>query len=57
MTSFLMPEQWAKTLDNLAILSDGQTSANDKFIGVVKGPKNCGKSTFARTLLSRLCTR
>ncbi|KAF8590302.1 hypothetical protein K439DRAFT_1330498 [Ramaria rubella] len=59
---FFLPESWSRALDAVAPLlppsEDAIHSLTIKpFVGLVRGPKKCGKSTFARTLLNRLISR
>ncbi|KDQ14247.1 hypothetical protein BOTBODRAFT_132759 [Botryobasidium botryosum FD-172 SS1] len=57
---FALPPSWQATLD-LLIPEESQDmdedTSLDPLVALVKGPKKSGKSTFARTLLSRLTTR
>jgi len=48
--AFMIPASWETALNNAA--RPGETSICGTYI--VKGPKNSGKSTFARTLMNRL---
>ncbi|KAF8486515.1 hypothetical protein JB92DRAFT_3024529 [Gautieria morchelliformis] len=59
---FLMPESWDESLDSAVpslSSSDEVTplASSRSFVALIRGPKKCGKSTFARTLLNRLTTR
>ncbi|KAI0313414.1 hypothetical protein OF83DRAFT_1268857 [Amylostereum chailletii] len=52
---FHLPPSWSAALD--AVSAPPPDSAQDPPVYLVKGPKNAGKSTFARTLLNRLVAR
>ncbi|KAF4615916.1 hypothetical protein D9613_011282 [Agrocybe pediades] len=47
---FNLPPSWAEALDRVAVHRDNVLGG----AYIVKGPKNSGKSTFARTLMNRL---
>ena len=47
MHPFVVPSSWEIALNDIACPEDTRSY-------IVKGPKNSGKSTFARTLVNRL---
>ncbi|KAG8883466.1 Polynucleotide 5'-hydroxyl-kinase grc3 [Tulasnella sp. 331] len=57
---FTFTPEWKRALDEVApptsdSLSHTSTAIPRPLVAMVKGPKRTGKSTFARTLLNRLC--
>lgn len=52
---FVLPSSWSNALDTI-ILNERNKELDSSFPGIylVRGPKNCGKSTFARTLVNNL---
>ncbi|KAF8590265.1 hypothetical protein K439DRAFT_174961 [Ramaria rubella] len=57
---FFLPESWSQSLDAVVSLLAPYTTHSltiKPFVGLVRGPKKCGESTFARTLLNRLISR
>lgn len=52
---FCVPDSWDAALS--AVLSHAKAGDMKPPVCLVKGPKNAGKSTFARTLLNRLVTK
>lgn len=56
---FCLPHTWETAMSSSAPSSRGDSAASLAVptASLVKGPKNSGKSTFARTLLNRLLTR
>ncbi|TFK53360.1 hypothetical protein OE88DRAFT_1696259, partial [Heliocybe sulcata] len=49
--TFILPKSWETCLSTIVVQADKPP------VCLVKGPKNAGKSTFAKTLLNRLLTR
>ncbi|GJJ07824.1 hypothetical protein Clacol_002029 [Clathrus columnatus] len=57
MHTFLLHDSWANALDLcISKFTSNNVSIAKPFVGLVKGPKNCGKSTFARSLLNTILT-
>ncbi|KAF8505075.1 hypothetical protein BU17DRAFT_101226 [Hysterangium stoloniferum] len=55
---FYMPKSWKTALDDaLAPLLQTEIGPTKSFIALIRGPKKCGKSTFARTILNHLTTQ
>ncbi|EAU80730.2 GRC3 [Coprinopsis cinerea okayama7 len=54
ITPFVLPASWSDALDKALKNSHQSASSGDAPVYVVKGPRNTGKSTLARTLLNRL---
>lgn len=56
---FYLPHTWESAISSSLPLSHGNRSisTSNPSVSLVKGPKNSGKSAFARTLLSRLSMR
>ncbi|KAG9026443.1 Polynucleotide 5'-hydroxyl-kinase grc3 [Tulasnella sp. JGI-2019a] len=58
---FRFTPEWRTAVDEIALISNGSSPSisviHKPMVVMVKGPKGTGKSTFARTLLNRLCCR
>jgi polynucleotide 5'-hydroxyl-kinase GRC3/NOL9 len=58
MRAFQVPSSWEDAFSALSSLSANEaTSLPKPYVLLVKGQKNSGKSTFARALANRLCSR
>ncbi|KAH9853336.1 hypothetical protein C2E23DRAFT_119714 [Lenzites betulinus] len=53
----VVPKTWTAFTDAVLPLSDDDDAVTKRPIYLVKGPKNAGKSTFARLLLNKLLSR
>jgi polynucleotide 5'-hydroxyl-kinase GRC3/NOL9 len=55
---FLLPSSWETALSAIAPSDEkGFPDDSKSIVCLVQGPKKSGKSTFARTLVNRLCMR
>ena len=54
VTPFILPPSWSETLERCTSILQIPEAQDVCNVYLVKGPKNTGKSTFARTLLNKL---
>ncbi|KAF7790792.1 hypothetical protein EIP86_001749 [Pleurotus ostreatoroseus] len=54
---FVLPPSWSSAISSVSPPLGREEVDYSRQVYLVKGPKKCGKSTFARTLLNNLVTR
>ncbi|KZT09937.1 uncharacterized protein LAESUDRAFT_673600 [Laetiporus sulphureus 93-53] len=57
ISSFVMPRTWESAMASVLAHSCGQGPTPARNVFLVKGPRNAGKSTFAKILMNRLLTK